>query len=247
MSIRDYVLPGYVDVGYIVAPIDICPAFDPLPTIASQYSNSPTLLQLIESMSQYFDPAADFTAFYDAIWNIDTANDQGLSLWGKIVNVQRVLTVTGTLSNFAFDEQGLTAQPFGQAPFYAGESPTQTYVLTSVAYRNLILTKALANISAGSAQSINALLRNLFSARGKCYVIDLGNMSMQFTFEFALRPYEIAIMTQSGVMPRPAGVSATVVQMDTGSTFGFAEAAGSQPFNQGVFFNPDVGAIPVTN
>lgn len=41
-----------------------------------------------------------------------------------------------------------------------------------------------------------------------CYVIDNGNMVMTYYFEFELSDYQVAIITQSGVMPRPTGVKA---------------------------------------
>lgn len=246
MTIRDYVEPGYVTKGYAVDPPVVVAAFDPTVTVAAQYANSPTLRQLIDSMGQYFDPATDFANFFDAVWNIDTAVGFGLDLWGKIVSVQRVLTIPGALAYFGFAEQGTGVQPFNQAPMYEGVKVTQSYALTDAAYRNLILMKALSNISGGSASSINTLLRGLFAGRGRCYVIDQGNMRMMYTFEFELQPHEIAIMTQSGVIPKPAGVRIAITQMDAATTFGFCEAVGAQPFNQGVFFNPDVGVIPVT-
>ncbi len=61
-------------------------------------------------------------------------------------------------------------------------------------------------------------------------------MSMRFTFEFFLYPFEYVIITQSGVAPRPAGVLATVLQADTAQTFGFAEGIQFQPFDQGTFY-----------
>ena len=36
-----------------------------------------------------------------------------------------------------------------------------------------------------------------------------GNMMMVYVFEFVLQPFEIAIVTQSGVLPKPTGVRAT--------------------------------------
>jgi len=222
--------------------------FNPTQTIASQYANSPTLRQLIDSMSQYFDPTTNFAQFYQAVWDVDTASGFGLDVWGKIVNVSRTLTIPGAVTTFGFREQGTTAQPFDQAPFYNGVATTQNYVLTDSAYRTLILTKALSNISNGSAPSINAALRSLFAGRGRCYAIDLGGMSMMYTFEFALQPFEIAILTQSKVIPKPAAVTARVTQFDAATTFGFSEQTSTaQPFSQGVFFNPDIGVIPVAN
>jgi hypothetical protein len=107
----------------------------------------------------------------------------------------------------------------------------------------LILTKALANISNSTAPSLNQLLRNMFKDRGRCYVADMGNMKMMFIFEFQLEAYELAILTQSGAVPRPAAVFAQILQVDVNTTFGFAESQDSQPFDQGVFFNAYGGLI----
>lgn len=211
-------------------------------TVASQYANSPTLLALIHSFDQCIDPSADFDAFYDTVWNVETAQGFGLDIWGRIVNVSRDLKVVGAMAYFGFSE-AYTAptastgpQPFGQAPLYLNAPATQTYSLSDDAYRTLILTKALFNISDCSIPSINKLLSRLFSGRGRCYVTDAGGMEMRFVFEFALMPFEISILTQSGVMPRPAGVHARAMQVDIPGTFGFNESGG-QPFGSGVFFN----------
>lgn len=205
-------------------------------TVISQYANSPTLLQLVESMDQYFDPTTNFEDFYEFLWNVDTAQGFGLDVWGKIVNVTRELTVPGEANFFGFSEE-TDASPFNQAPFYSGPPGTRTYVLGDDAYRVLILTKALYNISGSSAESINQLLRNLFPGRGRCYVRDLGAMQILFVFEFTLQPFELAILTQSGAVPRPAGVSSDILQIPVPTLFGFAEGS-FQPFDNGVFYFP---------
>ena len=53
---------------------------------------------------------------------------------------------------------------------------------------------------------------------------------------------EIAILTQSGVLPRPTGVLANIVEATAGEFFGFSEAGPGvyEPFDQGVFYS---GAI----
>jgi hypothetical protein len=202
-------------------------------TIASQYANSPTLAQMIDSMNQFFDPAVDFQAFFDYVWNVDTAQGFGLDIWGAIVNVSRNLTVPNTdLEVFGF-EQG-DGEPFGQAPFYKGQPTTMTYTLDDTSYRKLILVKALSNISICSAPSINQQLRNLFPSRGKCYVNDFYDMTMRLTFEFELESFEIAILTQSNAITRPAAVE-VIVLSDLSERFGFLQGDG-EPFNQGTFY-----------
>ena len=212
-------------------------------TIISQYGNSPVLNQVLNNMNQYIDPSNDITAFYSTIWDIATAVGYGLDVWGKIVGVARQIQVPNT-SYFGFKEGGL--EPFGQAPFYPGPS-TGTYTLSDTAFRLLILTKALANISDCSIPSFNQLLQNLFAGRGRCYAVDLGGMQMMFTFEFYLAYFEIAVISDSGEFPRPAGVRATLLQCVPEDTFGFSEASISggvsyQPFGHGTLYSGNGGA-----
>ncbi|AMM15523.1 hypothetical protein AX768_09250 [Burkholderia sp. PAMC 28687] len=219
----------------------------PLNTVISQFANSPTLIQLIENYSQYIDPSANINAFYEMVWDLDTAVGKGLDIWGKIVGLEngRLLKIPSSEINFGFSEAGnASATPFGSDVFYSGAPVSSNYYLSDPAFKTLILVKALANISDGSARSINQLLQRLFAGRGRAYVNDLGNMQMRFTFEFYLQPYELAIMTNSGVLPRTTGVLATVAQIPQGSTFGFSEAgtASAAPFGQGTFFTGTLNA-----
>lgn len=218
-------------------------------TIISQYANSPTLRQLIRNMDEYINPDADFDRFYDYVWNVETAQGFGLDIWGKIVGVGRQLTIPGAETFLGFKEAytaatALTgAQPFGQATFWRGEQSTQTYTLADDAYRTLILVKALANISDCTIPSLNRLLQNLFAGRGRCYVNDLGDMRMRYTFEFYLQPFELAILTQSNAIPRPAAVQASIAEIPTPNIFGFSEAGeGVAPFNYGTLFTGVINA-----
>lgn len=218
------------------------PRFDIESTLISQYANSPTIVQLVQNMGQYVDTGADLNTFYDFVWNVDTAQGFGLDIWGRIVGIGRDLNIPGVASYLGFTEAfteetaDTGPQPFGQAPFYSGPASTTTYTLADDAYRKLILVKALGNISDCSVPSLNQLLQNLFAGRGRCYVTDTGAMEMRFVFEFNLLPYEIAVLTNSGAVPRPAAVSARLVQIAKSTTFGFFEGFG-QPFGSGVFFS----------
>lgn len=190
-------------------------------TIISQYGNSATITSLIKNLNECIDPRADFDTFYDYVWNVETAQGFGLDIWGRIVGVSRLLNVPADTPN-----------PGGYA-FTPG-----TYELDDDQYRTVILVKALANITDSTANSLNTLLSNLFATRGRCYVLDTGNMSMELRFEFYLEPFEYVIITTSGVSPRPAGVLLNMFQCDPSQTFGFDEAIQFQPFDQGTFYSP---------
>lgn len=210
--------------------------FTPEETIISQYANSPTITQLIASMSDYFDPTNNLVAFYNNVWNIDSAVGFGLDTWGRIVGVSRLLQLPYSAPVFGFNTGDESFQPFNQAPFTPGITATQTFSLPDAPYRTLILVKAFGNICRPTAPAINTMLNNLFEGRGRCYVQDYGGMAMAYVFEFTLTAVEYAILTQIGVPPRPAGVQVFITQVDKANTFGF-NGSGLQPFNQAPFYS----------
>ena len=187
--------------------IGTLPLLDFNTTIISQYANSPILYQLIQNMSEYFNQEQNADAFFANVWNIDTAVGPALDIWGRVVGVERVLPVISVGVFFGFHEMGEAyASNFGNAPFYSGQPTTSNYALSDDAYRQLILAKAAANLSDCSIPSLNQLLLSLFPNRGKCFVTDGLNMTMTYTFQFALTLVEQSIVVNSGVLPRPSGV-----------------------------------------
>jgi Protein of unknown function (DUF2612)/PASTA domain len=216
------------------------PGFNSVETIISQYANSPTLDQLVANMDEYIDQTTDFAQFYSFIWNVDTAQGFGLDIWGSIVGISRLLEIPSNLNLFGF-QNALTppgVEPFNFGVFnIPGGFSTSSFLLSDDAYRILILTKALSNISATTAPAINQILQNLFPGRGNAYVLDLGGMAMQYTFEFELTLTEFAILSQSGALPHPAGVLVTIVSIPASDLFGFAEALpNAEPLGFGVFY-----------
>ena len=180
-------------------------------TVLSQYGNSPILLSMLSSLNSAVDPALEITNFYNQVWNVQTAVGWGLDVWGRIVGISRNLTIPAAGTFMGFEEAvPAVAQPFNQAQFYVGAGATATYALTDDAFRLLILTKALSNISNGSIPSYNAMLRQLFPGRGNAYVVITAPMSIQLTFLFVLQPFELAILTQSGALAPPTGATFTI-------------------------------------
>lgn len=208
-------LPGSNGIGQFiigVSPIGNITPFDYWQTIISQYANSPSLTALIGNFSAYIDQTQNMDAFFDMIWNVATAQGYGLDIWGRIVGVSRVLSVAFDGRYFGFDEATVvSAEPFGQAPFYNGDPLTENFSLSDAAYRTLIYAKALANICDGSIPAINQILLRLFPGRGNCYVTDGLDMTMTYTFDFALSSVELSILESSGVLPTPTGVSYEIV------------------------------------
>jgi hypothetical protein len=196
-----------------VSPIGTIEPFDFWSTIISQYANSDVLTTLIGNFNDYLDQTANMENFFDFIWNVNTAQGYGLDIWGKIVDVSRVLRIVGDTRYLGFEQALPDSDPFNQSSFFAGATLTSNFSLSDAAYRALIFAKALFNITDGSIPSINQILLNLFPNRGNCYVIDNLDMSMIYKFNFILTPVELAIVQQSGALPKPTGVSFTIEQL----------------------------------
>jgi hypothetical protein len=185
--------------------------FDWSKTLVSQYANSPILLALIASFAANVDQTQNIDAFYDNVWNVLTAQGYGLDVWGRIVGVSRVLTLT--MKFFGFEEAGdASVDPFNTSPFYTGLPATSNFSLSDSAYLQLILAKAAANIWDGSIPALNAILRILFPGQ-IAYVVDGLNMTLTYYFGFALNPVQYAIASSVGILPRPTGVMSSVVQL----------------------------------
>ena len=151
-------------------------------TIQDQFSNSPTLVTLIQNMNENIDPTADIDAFFNLIFNVNTALGMGLDIWGRIVNVSRSIAT----------------------------SPAT--ILEDDDYKQLIFLKALVNITRSTVPATNQLLRNWLGANARAYVNDLGNMMIRYTFEFELTDAQRIIVQKSGIFPRPEGVGAYILQ-----------------------------------
>ena len=208
-------------------------------TIVFQYAASPKLNKLLKSLESSLDVKSDFQAFYDAVFNIMSAFGWGLDVWGKILGIGRYITIEDTSGVFGFNGSGL--EGWNQGTFYRDNS-SGLFRLEDTAYRDLLLLKAMSNISNCSVPSLNSLLGIFFRERGRAYVKNAGVMAIRYVFEFSLEPYERALMRREDIPPRPAGVGYEVLEVIPESTFGF-NGSGLHGWSQGVFsvgpYNPD--------
>jgi hypothetical protein len=214
-------------------------------TIITQYANSPVLLAVLNNWNSAIDPGVNLDNFYNQLWNVLTAQGYGLDVWGRIVGVRRNISIPVESTDFLGFSEGVDWQPFDQAPWYTVENAGSVFYLSDPIYRKLILMKALANISRASAAIINQILTTIFGSGGKCYVLDTEQMTMIMIFEFILSSSDRALLLQSNVIPRPAGVGAYYIDgFYPESTFGFS-GSGLQPFDQGTFFNGHFSPLPL--
>lgn len=219
-------------------------------TVMREFSNSPTMLQLLSCFDQWCDLTQFKDDFLANVWDITQAQGFGLDIWGRILGQSRYLQVVQTPGdNFGFSTNGESSsgqswQPWSQAPFYT-TSGTVAFPLQDQYYLQLLLVKAASNIARCDCPSINALMRSMFGDRGRCYVgYDIDDpMNIGYHFEFFPTNVEVAII-ESGLFPQPAGTTVNYIYQTAlpYSPFGFSEMnRGADPayvtgWSQGPFY-----------
>lgn len=221
--------------------------------IISQYGASPTIKQLLYDFAQNINPDDDIAEFYKNIMDIETAKGEGLDYWGRIVGIERNIYIDSTTSEDPlFGFKGGDAVPFNQGIFFdpANVQTGQRILVTLIddSYRQLILYKALANISAADLGTLNQLAYKLFGD-GDILVTNIvieGTLpngdkynTTAMNVRFVWRRNEVsnldkALFEQGIVLSLAAGVKYDLKIISKDPLFGFAGSL-LNPFNQGAF------------
>lgn len=192
-----------------------------------QYDKASKLNSLItQKESWYTKYVTNFIRdFFWNIFNIDTANEFGLTIWGKMLGLDRNVV------------------------FIGGES----HYLTTEQYRFLLKGQILKfNMKNVSVPEINKYLRVIFNLEDNSQAFVKDNQDMTITYnitkDMGLLQEEITqLLNYYDFLPRPAGVGVNVVLSYEGY-FGF-EGAGenrggfaddndtSETINGGIFLN----------
>lgn len=178
--------------------------------IYHQYAHSKKLVSLIDGLNEALSPTNDLYSFYKNIYNIDTAFGSGLDIWGDILDIKRSMTLT--INHIQ-----------------------QQYTMSDDEYRLILKLKMLKNISDATCESIYNSLSLVFSDYGNIYVSDLGLMHLRYSFEFLLSDEIYAILSQTKVIPKPAGVSVEIYELPSRKIFGF-DGQELENFDNGTFF-----------
>lgn len=187
-------------------------------TLASQYANSLTIAQMVDSFGQQIDVSGDFANFLSFVWDIDTAQGFGLDILGRILGLSR---------------QVINVPPIFGFP----TAPGGLYTMTDDQYRRALLVRARTNISNGSFADINQQLREMSNGRGNAFATRSDTMIMRYNFFYAPEPYEYALMRDYGsTVGIPVGVDLYPFDFTINPYFGFDAADSWSPFDSGGVF-----------
>lgn len=185
--------------------------FDVLATVISQYRDSPIIMALVQYMGAWLDGQVYDDFFYKNVWDLTQARDFGLDILGRIVGARRTLSIPEPGVYIGFDGQP-TAQNWGHGIWNRGASATANVRLEDATYRRVILAKARANVSSCTIPDLNSILMLLFPEYGNSYVKDNADGTYVLHFGATLSAVDYAIISQEGLLPRPAGKRFTIEQ-----------------------------------
>jgi hypothetical protein len=194
---------------------------DLLQAILWQYDNASRLKSLAVQKSEWYaeNQQAFWSAWVRDVFNLQTANDFGLAVWARILNVPLVASVPASEDRpvFGFGEHNLN---FYDGNF--GRDTSGTVNLSTEQKRLVLRLRYFQLVSNGTVPEINAFLRLLFGEEGTVYVLDSLDMSYAvYVFDFIPSSSVLFVLEQFDLLPRPAGVGTSIL-VAPGESFGFA-------------------------
>lgn len=171
-----------------------------------QHDNAQALRTLIEEKQSWYNTnQRDFwERWYRDVFNVDTANDFGLAVWGRILDVSLGLQVDTTVGipHFGF---GVRHRNFNNGPFARATSGEQA--LSTDQKRLIIRLRYYQLISRGTVTEINEAMARIFGDLGQVYVRDPLDMS-KITYVFKFNPSSRVrlILDRMQLLVRPSGI-----------------------------------------
>lgn len=179
-----------------------------------QYESAENLQALLqEKQDWYTENQTDFwTNWYTDVFDLRTANDFGLTVWGIILGQKLYINFAQAgRPAWGFEEFHLN---FTRGNFSGGSE--RSVRMSTETSRIILRLRYYQLISAGCVPEINRMLQDVFAdyvAPGDtaAYVVDNYDMTMTYNFLFELSTELLFALRFFDVLPRPSGVQSTIV------------------------------------
>lgn len=156
--------------------------------------------------------------WFTNVFDLDTANDFGLAVWARILNVALSVKVDASKEKAAFGF-GTNHKNFNNGNFARGQAGN--IALTTDQARLVLKLRYFQLTSRGAVSEINEFLSALFSSQGDVFVIDSLDMSFAtYFFNFTPDSQLRFILENYDLLPRPAAVGVRY-QVQVKNSFGF--------------------------
>jgi hypothetical protein len=181
-----------------------------------QYENSNNIQQLVLNKNIWtaFYGTLFWEQWYANIFNLDTADLFGLTVWSIILNLPLFVPVTpiGDPPVWGFNvlPYPLTNdnQNFGHGNL-AGSLVVPT--LTEEEQRIALKLRYYQLVSRGAVTEVNQFLNYIFGGMGGAWMIDNFDMTITYEFGFAINPVLLNVIAGYNLLPKPAGVNVNYI------------------------------------
>ena len=204
-----------------------------LPSILWQYENADNFVRLIQSQQAWIDENQNkfWQDWFRDVFDVDTANSFGLSVWARILGINLAVPTTPTVGNTSWGF-GANRKNFGNGNFGRDRDGQ---INLSLDQQRLVINLRLAQIIVRpTAYYINEMLESILNTPGRSvYAYDTLDMEyVVYVFDFAPDSQLRFILENYDLLPRPSGVG---VQWIVASRPAWGFGPNRLNFNNGTF------------
>lgn len=191
---------------------------DLLKALLWQHDRAEALKSLIAAKQAWYE--TNHTEFWNSwvrdVFDISTANEFGLLVWARILNVPLFVEKPATVGKAAFGF-GSNNQNFNNGNFARGAPGVVN--LTTEQKRLVIQLRYFQLTTRGAVTEINEFYTTVFE-EGAVYVDDNLDMTADYFFTFSPSSAIRFVLENFDLLPRPAGVGLNI-QIQVPDSFGF--------------------------
>lgn len=179
---------------------------DLLRAILWQYEKAPRLKKLVEGFHEIHNDnnAGFWQQWYRDVFNVDTANEFGLRLWARILDVKLAVEFEPQ-EKMAFGF-GANRRRFGKKSNF-GARDGASVSLTVEQLRLAVKARYFMLTTQPTMDNINEFMRaNLWRGESKAYALDTFDMEFWYVFTYAPDPGLQFLLDNTDFLPRPSGV-----------------------------------------
>lgn len=208
---------------------------DLLRNLLWQYNEAEALQTLMTRKEAWYteEHTEYWTDWARDVFDLQTANDFGLSVWAIILNIPLVVTPEPDDGKPVWGfGSGNTRVNFNNGNFAATSTG---FGLTTEQKRLVLRLRYFQLVTRGAAPEINAFMARLFEDEGVVYVADTGGMRARYIFSFVPSSALELVLRSFDLFPRPAGVGVDFAVIGEADGWGFGRYR--QNFNNGNFYH----------
>jgi hypothetical protein len=204
-------------------------AFNPnlnlLEVLLWEYNEATGLQSIIEQKQAWYEEnqVKFWQDWYTNVFNLETANEFGLSVWARILDVPLTFTTPASDPSKIGWAFGPLRKNFNNGNFKQADSGTG--LLTTEQKRIVLQLRYFQLTTNADLLSVNQFLSYLFLENyGLVYVRDNYDMTISYVFTFYPPSQLQQVLENFDILPRPTGVKANI-ELALESFFGFENHA----------------------